>query len=109
MALSFAMGKPFSMSRPSTITRADLAEAVYLKVGLSRTESAELVERVLQEIANALEHGEQVKLTNFGRFVVRSKKARVGRNPKTGVEAVIPAMRSLTFQPSAILKSRINK
>ena len=98
---------------PSTLraknnTRADLAEAVYNQLGLSRTESAELVEMVLQEITAVLEKGEPVKLTKFGVFSVRSKRERVGRNPKNGVEAPIPARRVLTFKPSRILKSKVN-
>ena len=74
-----------------TVTRADLAEAVYESVGLSRTESAELVERVLDMIAEALVKGENVKLSSFGSFQVRSKNQRIGRNPKTGEEVPDPA------------------
>lgn len=88
--------------------RADLAEAVYSKLGVSRTVSAELVEMVLHEIAAALEQGEPVKLTGFGIFQVKSKRERVGRNPKTGVKAPIPAMRVLTLKPSGILKGKVN-
>lgn len=91
-----------------TITRADLAEAVYQKVGLSRSESAELVETVLSEMAEALVKGEVVKLSSFGSFVVRSKGERVGRNPKTGIEVPITPRRVMVFKPSNILKSRIN-
>ena len=109
IGLSFAMAKTSSMSRPRTITRADLVEAVYLGVGLSRTESADLVEMVLQEIANALEQGEPVKLTGFGVFKVRSKQARVGRNPKTGVEVPISARRVLTFQSSLTFRTKVNE
>jgi integration host factor subunit alpha len=91
-----------------TVTRADLCEVVYQKVGLSRTESAELVERVLQEITDCIERGETVKLSSFGSFIVRSKGERVGRNPKTGVEVPISPRRVMVFKPSNILKARIN-
>lgn len=91
-----------------TVTRADLCEAVYQKVGLSRTESAGLVEAVLKEITDCLERGETVKLSSFGSFVVRSKGERVGRNPKTGKEVPISPRRVMVFKPSAILKQRIN-
>ena len=92
-----------------TITRADLSEAVYQKVGLSRTESAELVERVLAEICDSLAAGETVKLSSFGSFIVRSKGERVGRNPKTGVEVPIAPRRVLTFRASQIMRERIAK
>ena len=91
-----------------TITRADLCEAVYQKVGLSRTESAALVELVLQELTDCLERGETVKLSSFGSFVVRKKGQRIGRNPKTGKEVPISPRRVMVFKPSAILKQRIN-
>jgi integration host factor subunit alpha len=91
-----------------TVTRADLAEAVYQRVGLSRTESAELVEMVLSEMATALSRGEVVKLSSFGSFVVRSKGERIGRNPKTGVEVPITPRRVMVFKPSNILKGRVN-
>jgi integration host factor subunit alpha len=91
-----------------TVTRADLCEAVYQKVGLSRTESAELVECVLKEITDCIEQGETVKLSSFGSFIVRSKGERVGRNPKTGVEVPISPRRVMVFKPSNILKARIN-
>ena len=90
-----------------TVTRADLCEAVYQKVGLSRTESAALVELVLKEITDCLERGETVKLSSFGSFVVRKKGQRIGRNPKTGTEVPISPRRALVFKPSAILKQRI--
>ena len=89
------------------MTRADLCEAVYRKVGLSRSESATLVELVFKEIINRLEHGETVKLSSFGSFVVRSKGPRMGRNPSTGKEAQIPPRRVMVFKPSAILKQRL--
>ncbi len=91
-----------------TITRADLSEAVYQSVGLSRSESADLVQSVMDEICDAAARGETVKLSSFGSFVVRSKGERIGRNPKTGVEAPIIARRVMVFKPSNVLKARIN-
>lgn len=91
-----------------TVTRADLSEAVYQKVGLSRTESSELVERVLSELCNCVARGETAKLSSFGSFVVREKGQRVGRNPKTGVEVPIEPRRVMVFKPSNVLKARIN-
>ena len=91
-----------------TVTRADLAEAVYQKVGLSRSESAALVEAVLTEMCDCLARGETVKLSSFGSFVVRSKGERVGRNPKTGVEVPIEPRHVMVFKPSNVLKARIN-
>lgn len=95
-------------SEARTITRADLAEAVYQRLGLSRGESAELVETVLREISGAIARGETVKLSSFGSFVVRSKGERIGRNPKTGIEVPITPRRVMVFKPSNVLKSRIN-
>ncbi|HZP19992.1 MAG TPA: integration host factor subunit alpha [Bauldia sp.] len=91
-----------------TVTRADLCEAVYQKVGLSRTESAQLVELVLDEISACIVRGESVKLSSFGSFIVRSKGQRVGRNPKTGEEVPISPRRVMVFKPSNVLKQRIN-
>jgi integration host factor subunit alpha len=91
-----------------TITRADLCQAVYQKVGLSRAECAALVEHVLKEISDCLERGETVRLSSFGVFVVRKKGQRMGRNPRTGEEAPISPRRVVLFKPSAILKQRIN-
>src|SRR5206468_9593286 len=91
-----------------TVTRADLCEAVYQKVGLSRTESATLVEMVLKEITDSLEKGETVKLSSFGSFIVRKKKQRIGRNPKTGIKAIISPRRIVVFKPSTTLKQQIN-
>ena len=91
-----------------TITRVDLCEAVYRKVGLSRTKSATFVELVLKEIADCLERGETVKLSSFGSFVVRKKGQRIGRNPKTGKEVPIPPRQVMVFKPSTIFKQRIN-
>ena len=97
-----------NLSSPRTVTRADLAEAVYRRVGLSRSESAELVQAFLDEIAEAATRGETVKLSSFGSFVVRSKNQRIGRNPKTGVEVPILPRRVMVFKPSNVLKARIN-
>lgn len=91
-----------------TVTRADLCEAVYQKVGLSRSESSELVEMVLREISDCLARGESVKLSSFGSFLVRSKGQRMGRNPKTGEEVPIEPRRVMVFKPSNVLKQRIN-
>jgi len=91
-----------------TVTRVDLCEAVYQKVGLSRTESSAFVELVLKEITDCLEKGETVKLSSFGSFMVRKKGQRIGRNPKTGTEVPISPRRVMVFKPSAILKQRIN-
>lgn len=92
-----------------THTRADLTEAVYRAVGLSRQESSELVESVLETIGARLEGGETVKLSSFGTFQVRSKNERVGRNPKTGEEVAITPRRVLTFRASHVLKDKINE
>ena len=92
-----------------TVTRADLCEAVYQAVGLSRTESADLVELVLDEISNRIVAGEAVKLSSFGSFIVRSKGERVGRNPKTGEEVPISPRRVMVFKPSNVLKQKINQ
>ena len=91
-----------------TLTRADLSEAVYQEVGLSRSESAQLVESILEEIVSRLETGETVKISSFGSFSVRHKNERVGRNPKTGEEVTISPRRVLSFKPSVILKEEIN-
>ena len=90
-----------------TLTRMDLNEAVFREVGLSRNESADLVESVLSHISNAMVKGEQVKISSFGTFSLRDKSARVGRNPKTGDEAPISPRRVLTFRPSHLLKDRV--
>ena len=92
----------------TTITRAFLSEAIYQEVGLSRNESAELLESVLSEIADALARGETVKLSSFGSFSVREKGQRIGRNPKTGEEVPILPRRVLVFRASQVLKNRIN-
>ncbi|RMF69790.1 MAG: integration host factor subunit alpha [Alphaproteobacteria bacterium] len=92
-----------------TVTRAELTEAVYREVGLSRSESAALVDSVLETIAGRLEKGENVKLSSFGSFLVRQKGRRMGRNPKTGVEVPIEPRRVVVFRPSQILRKRIVK
>lgn len=91
-----------------TITRADLAEAVYEQVGLSRNESADLVETVLEDVCVSLIKGDTVKISSFGSFSVRAKGQRIGRNPKTGVEVPILPRKVLVFRASHVLKSRIN-
>ena len=92
-----------------TLTRADLAEAVYEEVGLSRNESADLVEAVLNEMSDALVEGDNVKISSFGSFSVRQKGERIGRNPKTGVEVPIKPRKVLVFRASHVLKDLINK
>jgi integration host factor subunit alpha len=91
-----------------TVTRAQLTEAVYQEVGLSRNESSELIETVLEEITRSLEDGETVKISSFGSFSVRQKGQRIGRNPKTGDEVPILPRKVLVFRPSQVLKGRIN-
>lgn len=91
-----------------TVTRAHLSEAVYQEVGLSRNESADLVESILKEISDALIRGESVKVSSFGSFSVRQKGQRIGRNPKTGEEVPILPRRVLVFRASHVLKNRIN-
>ena len=93
----------------STVTRAQLSEAVYQEVGLSRNESAALVDGILKEVADCLSTGEQVKISSFGSFQVREKGGRVGRNPKTGEEVPIEPRRVLVFRASHVLKDRINR
>ena len=92
-----------------TLTRAQLTEAVYQEVGLSRNESADLVEAVLGEISTALTRGDMVKISSFGSFFVRQKGQRIGRNPKTGEEVPILPRGVLVFRPSHVLKNRINQ
>ena len=92
-----------------TLTRMDLSESVFREVGLSRNESADLVESVLEKISASLVSGEQVKISSFGTFSIRKKNARVGRNPKTGEEAPIPPRRVLTFRPSHLMKDRVSE
>lgn len=90
-----------------TLTRMDLAEAVFREVGLSRNESAQLVEAIISHVSDALAAGEQVKISSFGTFSVRDKTARVGRNPKTGEEVPISPRRVLSFRPSHLMKERV--
>jgi integration host factor subunit alpha len=90
------------------VTRADLSDVVYQRIGLSRTEAAELVRAVLDEICDAAVRGETVKLSSFGSFVVRLRGQRIGRNPKTGVEVPILPRRVMVFKSSNVLKARIN-
>lgn len=91
-----------------TVTRMDLAEAVYHEVGLTRKAAQDLVDQVIEELCKVLEKGETVKLSTFGNFSVRSKRQRIGRNPKTGVEVPIAPRRVLSFRASHILKDRMN-
>lgn len=90
-----------------TLTRADLADVVHSEIGLSRAESANIVERILYHMCAALAHGENVKVSGFGSFILRDKGERVGRNPKTGVEVPIAPRRVLTFRASQIMRERI--
>ncbi|MEO0543718.1 MAG: integration host factor subunit alpha [Pseudomonadota bacterium] len=90
-----------------TVTRSDLAEAVYREVGLSRTESATLVEMIIDEICDAIARGETVKLSSFATFQVRNKTERIGRNPKTGEEVPISSRRVVTFKASNVMKQRV--
>jgi len=92
----------------NTVTRAQLAEAIYANVGLSRNESAALLESALDRVSTALEAGEAVKISAFGTFLVRQKGQRIGRNPKTGIEVPILPRKVLSFRPSQVLKARIN-
>jgi integration host factor subunit alpha len=91
----------------TTLTRADLADAINRKFGLSRSESARMVEAVLGRIADSLEQGEEVKLSGFGTFTLSDKRERIGRNPKTGVEARISPRRVVGFRPSHAMRSRV--
>jgi len=90
------------------MTKADIIEGVYETVGFSKKESAEIVELVINTLKETLERGDKVKISGFGNFQVREKKARVGRNPKTGRALEISARRVLTFRPSQILKNALN-
>ncbi len=94
------------MSR--SVIRADLAEAIYKNIGLSRNESADIVSTILEEITSNLIEGETVKISSFGSFSVRSKNMRIGRNPKTGQEVPITPRRVLSFRPSHILRDKVN-
>jgi integration host factor subunit alpha len=95
------------MSSTDTLTRAAIAEAIHRKLGLSRAESLDMVESILDHMGNALEKGENVKISGFGTFLLRDKGERIGRNPKTGVEVPITPRRVLTFRASQMLKDRV--
>jgi integration host factor subunit alpha len=95
------------MTAAGTLTRADLSEALHRQIGLSRTDSARVVEQILDEVCEALGRGENVKISGFGTFVLRDKGERVGRNPKTGVEVPIAPRRVLTFRASQMMRDRI--
>ncbi|WP_202386878.1 integration host factor subunit alpha [Qipengyuania algicida] len=97
------------MRSVGTLTRADLAETINRKMGLSRAESLDMVESILDKMGKALTEGENVKISGFGSFILRDKRERVGRNPKTGVEVPITPRRVLTFRASQLLKDRISK
>jgi len=90
------------------MTKADIVERIYEKVGFSKKESAEIVESVFDLIKSTLERGEKIKIAGFGNFVVKEKADRRGRNPQTGEEIIISARRILTFKPSQVLKAAIN-
>ena len=90
------------------MTKAEIIEQIYEKVGFSKKESAEIVEMVFDIMKETLENGEKIKISGFGNFVVRQKRPRVGRNPQTGEEIEISARRVLTFRPSQVLKAALN-
>ncbi len=91
-----------------TITRADVAETIYEEIGLSRKDSNDILDMILDEIVQDLSNGNDVKLSSFGTFSLRDKKARSGRNPKTGVEAIISSRRVISFKPSQTMRKMIN-
>jgi integration host factor subunit alpha len=93
----------------NTLTRADLADVVHRRLGLSRAESAGVVERVLHHMCHALAKGQNVKISGFGTFILRDKGQRIGRNPKTGIEVPIAPRRVMTFRASQIMRDRIAK
>lgn len=95
------------VDQAGTLTRADLAEALHKEIGLSRADSAQIVEQILKEMCESLSNGENVKISGFGTFVLRDKGERVGRNPKTGVEVPIAPRRVLTFRASQMMRERI--
>ncbi len=92
----------------STMTKADIVERVYERIGFSKKEASELVEMVFKELKEVLCKGDKVKISGFGNFLVREKKARIGRNPQTGDQITISARRVLTFRPSQVLKAMLN-
>ncbi len=93
----------------NTVTRLDVAEAIYTEIGLSRKDSSDILDMIIDEIVKELSQGNDVKLSSFGTFSLRDKKARTGRNPKTGVEAVISSRRVISFKPSQTMRKIINK
>jgi integration host factor subunit alpha len=92
-----------------TMTKAEIVEQIYERVGFSKKEAAELVEKVFEIVKETLAEGEKVKISGFGNFVVREKNARKGRNPQTGQEILLDARRVLTFKPSLVLKNVLNE
>ena len=102
-----ANGSSFGDAR-STMTKADIVEKVYQKIGFSKKEASELVELVFSSLKDVLQNGDKVKISGFGNFVVREKNERVGRNPQTGEQIKISARRVLTFRPSQVLKAMLN-
>lgn len=107
LGVAYAKKERGTMAENGTLTRADLAERLNGKVGLSRAESARMVERIIDLMCDALAKGENVKISGFGTFVLRDKNGRVGRNPKTGVEVPIDPRRVLTFRPSQIMRDQV--
>lgn len=97
------------MANGGTLTRSDLSDAIHNEIGLSRAECSDLVEAILNQMGDALEKGQNVKISGFGTFVLRDKAQRVGRNPKTGVEVPISPRRVLTFRASQKMRERIVK
>lgn len=97
------------MRSVGTLTRADLAETINRKMGLSRAESLEMVERILGHMSDALARGENVKISGFGSFILRDKRERIGRNPKTGIEVPITPRRVVSFRASQLLKEQVAK
>ncbi|MCJ2186148.1 integration host factor subunit alpha [Novosphingobium beihaiensis] len=97
------------MRSTETLTRAEIAESIHRKLGLSRSESLAMVEAILQHMTSALSEGENVKISGFGTFLLRDKGERIGRNPKTGVEVPITPRRVMTFRASQMLKDRISE
>jgi integration host factor subunit alpha len=95
------------MKAAGTLTRADLAEALHRQVGLSRVDSARMIEQILSNMCDALARGENVKISGFGTFVLRDKGQRIGRNPKTGVEVPIAPRKVMTFRASQMMRERI--
>ena len=91
------------------MTKADLVESIYEKIGFSKKESSDIVEMIFDTMKDTLERGEKIKISGFGNFVVRAKRPRMGRNPQTGHEIEISARRVLTFRPSQVLKQALNK